>query len=56
MSSRNSTRRDGRRLASAIADYEQVLITAAVAEDVPDELRAREIRVRAGRILAEGEE
>lgn len=44
------------RLASAIGDYEQVLITAAVAEDVPPPLRAREIRVRAGRILGEGEE
>lgn len=44
------------RLASAIADYEQVLITAAVAEDVPAELRVGEVRVRAGRILAEGEE
>lgn len=50
----DATRRS--RLAGAIGDYEQVLITAAVGEDVPPELRAREIRVRSGRILGEGEE
>lgn len=39
------------RLASAIADYEQVLITAAVLDDVPDELRAHTVHIRAGRIV-----
>lgn len=43
-------------LAAAIADYEQVLITAAVLDDVPDELRGAVVRVEAGRIVdgAEG--
>ncbi len=43
----------GRRslLASAIADYEQVLITAAVFDDVPEELRAHTVRVESGAIV-----
>jgi len=39
------------RLAGAIADYAQVLITAAVLDDVPDELRAHTVHIRAGRIV-----
>lgn len=44
------------RLAGAIADYQQVLITAAVLDDVPDALRAHTVRIRAGRILEPGED
>lgn len=44
------------RLAAAIGDYEQVLITAAVFEDVPAELAGHVVRIRAGRVLEEGEE
>jgi DNA replication and repair protein RecF len=44
------------RLAGAIADYEQVLITAAVLDDVPSALRAHTVRIRAGRILEPGED
>ena len=39
------------RLAGLVADYEQVVVTAAVEEDVPDALRARTVRVEAGRIV-----
>lgn len=39
------------RLANLVAGYEQVIVTAAVEQDVPDELRARVVRVEAGRIL-----
>ncbi|WP_106815625.1 DNA replication/repair protein RecF [Microbacterium timonense] len=39
------------RLAGLAADYEQVIVTAAVEGDVPDGLRARMVRVEAGRIL-----
>jgi len=45
----DQTRRS--RLAGGIADYEQVLITAAVLDDVPDALRAHTVRIQAGRIL-----
>ena len=41
-------------LAAAIADYEQVLITAAVFDDVPTPLAAHTVRIRAGRIVEEG--
>jgi DNA replication and repair protein RecF len=41
------------RLAGLVADYEQVIVTAAVEADVPAELRAAVVRVRAGRILEE---
>ncbi|WP_191283649.1 DNA replication/repair protein RecF [Pseudolysinimonas yzui] len=44
------------RLAGAIADYEQVLITAAVLDDVPDALRAHTVRIQAGRIVEPGED
>jgi DNA replication and repair protein RecF len=39
------------RLAELAASYEQVIVTAAVEEDVPLGLRARVIRVEAGRIM-----
>ena len=39
------------RLAGLVADYEQVVVTAAVEEDVPQALRARTVRVEAGRIM-----
>jgi DNA replication and repair protein RecF len=39
------------RLAAAIGDFEQVLVTAAVLEDVPDPLTARIVRIDAGRIV-----
>jgi DNA replication and repair protein RecF len=42
-------------LAAAIGDYEQVLITAAVFDDIPPELAGRTVRIRAGRVLGEGE-
>lgn len=39
------------KLASSIADYEQVIITAAVAEDIPDDFRAHTVTIHAGRIV-----
>lgn len=39
------------RLATAIGGYEQVLITAAVLDDVPAALRARAVHIRAGQIV-----
>jgi DNA replication and repair protein RecF len=42
-----------RALAVAIAGFEQVLITAAVLEDVPAELGARVVRIRAGEVVTE---
>lgn len=39
------------RLADAIGDYEQVIVTAAVFEDVPQRLAAHVIRVESGRII-----
>jgi DNA replication and repair protein RecF len=39
------------RLAAAVRDYEQVLITAAVFGDVPEEFATHVIRIEAGRIL-----
>ncbi|QJU55477.1 DNA replication/repair protein RecF [Herbiconiux sp. KACC 21604] len=41
------------RLADAVKDYEQVLITAAVYDDVPDALTAHTVRIQAGRIVEE---
>lgn len=38
------------RLAGIVADFEQVVVTAAVGEDVPEELRARTVHVEAGTI------
>jgi DNA replication and repair protein RecF len=39
------------RLAHAVRDFEQVLITAAVLNDVPDDLRLHTVRIAAGAIL-----
>jgi DNA replication and repair protein RecF len=39
------------RLATAVAGFEQVLITAAVLEDVPDSLAAHVITIRAGSVV-----
>ena len=39
------------RLADLVAGYEQVIVTSAVEEDVPDGLRAHVVRVEAGRIV-----
>jgi DNA replication and repair protein RecF len=41
------------RLADAVADYEQVLITAAVEEDVPERLAAHTVRIANGTIVEE---
>ncbi|AMM19493.1 DNA replication/repair protein RecF [Frondihabitans sp. PAMC 28766] len=45
------TRRE--RLADSVADYEQVLITAAVEEDVPERLAAHTVRIAHGAIVDE---
>ncbi|KQQ07482.1 DNA replication/repair protein RecF [Rathayibacter sp. Leaf296] len=45
----DSRRRE--RLASVVADYEQVLITAAVFDDVPEALAAHTVRIEAGSIV-----
>ena len=42
------------RLSAAVKDFEQVLITAAVRDDVPDELAATAISIRQGRVLESG--
>ena len=39
------------RLADLVAGYEQVVVTAAVEQDVPEGLRARVVRVEAGQIM-----
>lgn len=39
------------RLAAATGGYEQVLITAAVLEDIPESLRAHTVRIHAGKII-----
>ncbi len=39
------------RLADLVAGYEQVVVTAAVEQDVPQGLRARVVRVEAGQII-----
>jgi DNA replication and repair protein RecF len=39
------------RLADLVGGYEQVIVTSAVEEDVPDALRARLVRVDSGRII-----
>ena len=44
------------RLAAAVGGFEQVLITAAVFDDVPSDLIGRVVRIRAGRVLEEGEQ
>ena len=45
----DQSRRD--RLAAAVGDFEQVLITAAVLDDVPAALFGRVVHISAGRIL-----
>jgi len=41
------------RLADAVEDFEQVLITAAVQNDVPERLAAHVVKIRAGHIVSE---
>lgn len=43
------------RLMSAVSDFEQVIVTAAVEDDVPDGVAWHRVRIEAGRIL-EGEQ
>ena len=43
------------RLANAVGDFEQVLITCAVLNDIPPALREQRIRIRAGTIAAEAQ-
>jgi len=38
-------------LAAAVGDYEQVLVTAAVLSDVPDEFTGRIVRIEAGQVV-----
>jgi len=45
----DETRRD--QLASAVGDYEQVLVTAAVLSDVPPEFTGRLIRIESGTVV-----
>ena len=40
-----------RRLADAVTGYEQVLITAAVLDDVPEALAGTVVRIRAGEVV-----
>ncbi len=40
------------RLAAAVGDYEQVLVTAAVLSDVPAEFAGRLVHIEAGRVVA----
>ncbi|MDQ1074979.1 MULTISPECIES: DNA replication/repair protein RecF [Microbacterium] len=44
------------RLAELVGGYEQVIVTSAVEEDVPDALRAHVVRVEAGRIVSDDDE
>jgi DNA replication and repair protein RecF len=39
------------RLAAAVGDFEQVLITAAVFDDVPEQLAAHVVKIRAGQVV-----
>jgi len=41
------------RLANLVADYDQVIVTAAVFGDVPEQLRAQAVHIEAGTILRE---
>ena len=43
------------RLADAVGDFEQVLITAAVLDDVPLALAGHVVRIRSGRVVVEDE-
>jgi DNA replication and repair protein RecF len=40
-------------LAEAVADYQQVLITAAVFDDVPESLAAHVVRIRSGMVVTD---
>ncbi|MBP2436832.1 DNA replication/repair protein RecF [Microbacterium amylolyticum] len=40
-----------RRLGQVVADYEQVIVTAAVAGDIPDHLREHAVRIEGGEVL-----
>ena len=44
------------RLGELVGGYEQVIVTSAVEEDVPDGLRAHVVRVEAGRIVSDDDE
>ena len=39
------------RLAGVVSDYEQVIVTAAVAGDIPEHLREHAVRIESGRVL-----
>jgi DNA replication and repair protein RecF len=39
------------RLAASVHEFEQVLVTSAVLDDVPDALRAHTVHIRAGRVI-----
>ncbi|GAB3615312.1 DNA replication/repair protein RecF [Humibacter ginsengisoli] len=39
------------RLAASVHDFEQVLVTSAVLDDVPDALRAHTVHIEAGRVI-----
>ena len=43
------------RLADAVGDFEQVLITAAVLNDVPSQLAGTVVRIRSGRVIGDDE-
>ncbi len=43
------------RLADAVGDFEQVLITAAVFDDVPEQLAGTVVRIRSGRVVHDDE-
>ena len=45
-----------RMLAGAVSDFEQVLITAAVFQDVPETLTAHTVRIRAGAVVEPDDE
>lgn len=44
------------RLAASVQGYEQVLVTAAVFEDVPAALRTHTVRISAGMVVSQGDE
>ncbi|MCU1558788.1 MAG: replication/repair protein RecF, partial [Microbacteriaceae bacterium] len=43
------------RLATAVEDFEQVLITAAVYDDVPEQLTGNTVRIAHGTIVGDAE-
>lgn len=44
------------RLAASVHDFEQVLVTSAVLDDVPDALRAHTVHIEAGRVIESGQD